>query len=91
MTGAEDLARAWLEQLESERDALPTGMENVFNAHHGESVSKVLMALWNEFDRLGIPVTVEWLLPYARTISSGQRVDLESQDAEPRSAMPRAK
>jgi hypothetical protein len=48
-------------------------METVFNAHHGESVSKVLMALSNEFDEAGILVTAEWLLPYARMISSGQR------------------
>ena len=73
MTDAEDLARAWLEQLESQRDAVTRTMETVFNAHHGESVSKVLMALWNEFDEAGILVTTEWLLPYARMISSGQR------------------
>ena len=71
MASQDDLARAWLEQLESQRLALAGAMETVFNAHHNESVSKVLMALWNEFDRLGIPTTVEWLLPYAREISSG--------------------
>jgi len=73
VTDAEYLARAWLEQLESQRDVVPRTMETVFNAHHGESVSKVLMALSNEFDEAGILVTAEWLLPYARMISSGQR------------------
>jgi len=78
----DDFARAWSEQVASQREALAAAMEAVFDAHHDESVSKVLMALWNEFDRVGIPTSVEWLLPHARTISSGRRVTFGSQDKE---------
>jgi hypothetical protein len=78
---ADDLASEWSEQVESQRVALAAAMDEVFNAHHDESVSKVLMALWNAFDRLGIPTTVEWLLPYARTISNGRPATIGTQDS----------
>ena len=64
----------WDAYVEAKRDALTLAMRRAFEEHHNTQVEEVMVGLRGELERIGLPISDAWLLPYATSISMGHQV-----------------
>lgn len=63
--------------FEAKASDLTVEFDKVFEAHHGQAESEVFGALRHMADEMNWHPSDEFLLPYAKVISGGQRVIFE--------------
>jgi hypothetical protein len=67
----------WDAYVETKRDALTVVMRRTFEAHHDDPMQEVMVGLRQELERIGLPASDTWMLPYAESISGGYQVMLK--------------